>query len=125
MKKNYLFTLAALLLGSTIANAQNPLDGYEAPSFTAPGNCGKVISLSTSGALENYTDLKDLTTGKIEQELFVAPGAKVEFSIKITTYWGRFDNHVLGTFCNLHRCQFIKRNNPAFAMWSSGTKQSL
>ena len=90
MKKNYLFTLEALLLGSTIANAQNPLDGYEAPSFTAPGNCGKVISLSTSGALENYTDLKDLTTGKIEQELFVAPGAKVEFSIKITTYWGRF-----------------------------------
>ena len=45
MKKNYLFTLAALLLGSTIANAQKPLDGYEAPSFTAPGNCGKVISL--------------------------------------------------------------------------------
>lgn len=88
MKKNYLFTLAALLLGSTIANAQKPLDGYEAPSFTAPGNCGKVISLS--GALENYTDLKDLTTGKIEQELFVAPGAKVEFSIKITTFWGRF-----------------------------------
>lgn len=90
MKKNYLFTLAALLLGSTIANAQKPLDGYEAPSFTAPGNCGKVISLSTSGALENYTDLKDLTTGKIEQELFVATGAKVEFSIKITTFWGRF-----------------------------------
>lgn len=90
MKKNYLFTLAALLLGSTIANAQKPLDGYEAPSFTAPGNCGKVISLSTSGALENYTDLKDLTTGKIEQELFVAPGAKVEFSIKITTFCGRF-----------------------------------
>ena len=90
MKKNYLFTLAALLLGSTIANAQKPLDGYEAPSFTAPGNCGKVISLSTSGALENYTDLKDLKTGKIEQELFVAPGAKVEFSIKITTFWGRF-----------------------------------
>lgn len=90
MKKNYLFTLAAHLLGSTIANAQKPLDGYEAPSFTAPGNCGKVISLSTSGALENYTDLKDLTTGKIEQELFVAPGAKVEFSIKITTFWGRF-----------------------------------
>ena len=90
MKKNYLFTLAALLLGSTIANAQKPLDGYEAPSFTAPGNCGKVISLSTSGALENYTDLKDLTTGKIDQELFVAPGAKVEFSIKITTFWGRF-----------------------------------
>lgn len=90
MKKNYLFTLAALLLGSTIANAQKLLDGYEAPSFTAPGNCGKVISLSTSGALENYTDLKDLTTGKIEQELFVAPGAKVKFSIKITTYWGRF-----------------------------------
>ncbi len=62
MKKNYLFTLAALLLGSTIANAQKPLDGYEEPSFTAPGNCGKIISLSTSGALENYTDLKDLTT---------------------------------------------------------------
>ena len=90
MKKNYLFTLAALLLGSTIANAQKPLDGYEAPSFTAPGNCGKVISRSTAGALVNYTDLNDLTTGKIEQELFVAPGAKVEFSIKITTFWGRF-----------------------------------
>ncbi len=90
MKKNYLFTLAALLLGSTIANAQKPLDGYEAPSFTAPGNCGKVISLSTSRAMVKYTDRKDLTTGKIEQELFVAPGAKVEFSIKITTFWGRF-----------------------------------
>ena len=90
MKKNYLFTLAALLLGSTIANAQKPLDGYEAPSFTAPGNCGKVISLITTGAMENYTDHKDITTRKIEQELFVAPGAKVEFSIKITTYWGRF-----------------------------------
>ena len=90
MKKKLSFYISGSLLGSTIANAQKPLDGYEAPSFTAPGNCGKVISLSTSGALENYTDLKDLTTGKIEQELFVAPGAKVEFSIKITTFWGRF-----------------------------------
>ncbi len=54
---------------------------------------------------------------KIEQELFVAPGAKVKFSIKITTYWGRF---AIFTDANSS-----KRNNPAFAMWSSGTKQSL
>mgnify|MGYP004701433905 FL=1 len=116
MKKNYLFTLAALLLGSTIANAQKPLDGYEAPSFTAPGNCGKVISLSTSGALENYTDLKDLTTGKIEQELFVAPGAKVEFSIKITTFWGRFaiftDDNSSKEITRLLQCGVPGPSNP-------------
>ena len=116
MKKNYLFTLAALLLGSTIANAQKPLDGYEAPSFTAPGNCGKVISLSTSGALENYTDLKDLTTGKIEQELFVAPGAKVEFSIKITTFWGRFaiftDANSSKEITRLLQCGVLGPSNP-------------
>lgn len=116
MKKNYLFTLAALLLGSTIANAQKPLDGYEAPSFTAPGNCGKVISLSTSGALENYTDLKDLTTGKIEQELFVAPGAKVEFSIKITTFWGRFaiftDANSSKEITRLLQCEVPGPSNP-------------
>lgn len=116
MKKNYLFTLVALLLGSTIANAQKPLDGYEAPSFTAPGNCGKVISLSTSGALENYTDLKDLTTGKIEQELFVAPGAKVEFSIKITTFWGRFaiftDANSSKEITRLLQCGVPGANNP-------------
>ena len=116
MKKNYLFTLAALLLGSTIANAQKPLDGYEAPSFTAPGNCGKVISLSTSGALENYTDLKDLTTGKIEQELFVAPGAKVEFSIKITTFWGRFaiftDANSSKEITRLLQCRVPGPSNP-------------
>lgn len=116
MKKNYLFTLAALLLGSTIANAQKPLDGYEAPSFTAPGNCGKVISLSTSGALENYTDLKDLKTGKIEQELFVAPGAKVEFSIKITTFWGRFaiftDANSSKEITRLLQCGVPGANNP-------------
>lgn len=116
MKKNYLFTLAALLLGSSIANAQKPLDGYEAPSFTAPGNCGKVISLSTSGALENYTDLKDLKTGKIEQELFVAPGAKVEFSIKITTFWGRFaiftDANSSKEITRLLQCGVPGANNP-------------
>lgn len=116
MKKNYLFTLVALLLGSTIANAQKPLDGYEAPSFTAPGNCGKVISLSTSGALENYTDLKDLTTGKIEQELFVAPGAKVEFSIKITTFWRRFaiftDANSSKEITRLLQCGVPGANNP-------------
>ena len=66
MKKNYLFTLAALLLGSTIANAQKPLDGYEAPSFTAPGNCGKVISLSTSGALEFRDQAILITTRQTE-----------------------------------------------------------
>ena len=51
MKKNYLFTLAALLLGSTIANAQKPLDGYEEPTFPKDGNVGNIVSFSTSGAL--------------------------------------------------------------------------
>ena len=53
MKKNYLFTLAALLLGSTIANAQKPLDGYEEPTFPKDGNVGNIVSFSTSGALED------------------------------------------------------------------------
>ena len=57
MKKNYLFTLAALLLGSTIANAQKPLDGYEEPTFPKDGNVGNIVSFSTSGALEDLENI--------------------------------------------------------------------
>lgn len=92
MKKNYLFTLAALLLGSTIANAQKPLDGYEEPTFPKDGNVGNIVSFSTSGALEDLENISIPKTpnGKIAQELLVAPGAKVEFTIKINTWWGAF-----------------------------------
>ena len=90
MKKNYLFTLAALLLGSTIANAQKPLDVYEEPTFPKDGNVGNIVSFSTSGALEDLENLSIPKTpnGKIAQELLDAPGAKVEFTIKINTWWG-------------------------------------
>lgn len=89
MKKNYLFTLAALLLGSTIANAQKPLDGYEEPTFPKDGNVGNIVSFSTSGALEDLENISIPKTpnGKIAQELL---GAKVEFTIKINTWWGAF-----------------------------------
>lgn len=92
MKKNYLFTLAALLLGSTIVNAQKPLDGYEEPTFPKDGNVGNIVSFSTSGALEDLENISIPKTpnGKIAQELLVAPGAKVEFTIKINTWWGAF-----------------------------------
>ena len=88
MKKNYLFTLAALL----IANAQKPLDGYEEPTFPKDGNVGNIVSFSTSGALEDLENISIPKTpnGKIAQELLVAPGAKVEFTIKINTWWGAF-----------------------------------
>lgn len=66
MKKNYLFTLAALLLGSTIANAQKPLDGYEEPTFPKDGNVGNIVSFSTSGALEDLENISPpiTTNGK-------------------------------------------------------------
>ncbi|WP_373134532.1 hypothetical protein [Barnesiella intestinihominis] len=69
MKKNYLFTLAALLLGSTIANAQKPLDGYEEPTFPKDGNVGNIVSFSTSGALEDLENISIPKTpnGKIAQ----------------------------------------------------------
>lgn len=91
MKKFYLLLLATLL-GGAIVNAQNPLEGYEAPTFTEPKNCGSIVSFGTSGALEDLTNISipKLPGGKIPQELMAAPGSKIEFSIKITTYWGYF-----------------------------------
>lgn len=91
MRKIYLLLLATLL-GGAIANAQTPLEGYEAPTFTEPKNCGSIVSFGTSGALEDLTNISipKLPGGKIPQELMAAPGSKIEFSIKITTYWGYF-----------------------------------
>lgn len=91
MRKIYLLLLATLL-GGALANAQTPLEGYEAPTFTEPKNCGSIVSFGTSGALEDLTNISipKLPGGKIPQELMAAPGSKIEFSIKITTYWGYF-----------------------------------
>lgn len=91
MRKIYLLLLATLL-GGAMANAQTPLEGYEAPTFTEPKNCGSIVSFGTSGALEDLTNISipKLPGGKIPQELMAAPGSKIEFSIKITTYWGYF-----------------------------------
>lgn len=56
MRKIYLLLLATLL-GGALANAQNPLEGYEAPTFSKEGNCGNIVSFSTSGALEDLTNV--------------------------------------------------------------------
>lgn len=91
MKKFYLLLLATLL-GGAIVNAQNPLEGYEAPTYPKEGNVGNIVSFSTSGALEDLTKISIPKTpgGKIAQELLVAPGATVEFTINIDTWWGQF-----------------------------------
>ena len=91
MRKIYLLLLATLL-GGALANAQNPLEGYNAPNYPKAGNVGAIVSFSTSGALE---DLNNVTfpkepSGKIPQELLAAPGATVDFSVYIDTYWGKF-----------------------------------
>lgn len=91
MKKLYLLMLTALL-GGALANAQNPLDGYNAPSYTKEGNAGNIVSFSTSGALEDLTNISIPKTpnGKIQQEILAAPGATVSFSAYINTFWGKF-----------------------------------
>ena len=91
MRKFYLLLLATLL-GGAIANAQSPLEGYEAPTYPKEGNVGNIVSFSTSGALEDLTKISIPKTpiGKIAQELLVAPGATVEFTININTWWGKF-----------------------------------
>ena len=78
MKKNYLFTLAALLLGSTIANAQKPLDGYEEPTFPKDGNVGNIVSFSTSGALEDLENISIPKTpnGKMHKNFWSLRGPK-------------------------------------------------
>ena len=91
MKKLYLLMLTALL-GGALANAQNPLEGYNAPSYTGEGNAGNIVSFSTSGALEDLTNISIPKTpnGKIQQEILAAPGATVSFSVYINTFWGKF-----------------------------------
>ena len=80
------------LLGGALANAQNPLEGYNAPSYTGEGNAGNIVSFSTSGALEDLTNISIPKTpnGKIQQEILAAPGATVSFSVYINTFWGKF-----------------------------------
>lgn len=91
MRKFYLLLLVTLL-GGAIANAQNPLEGYNAPSYTGEGNAGNIVSFSTSGALEDLTNISISKTpnGKIQQEILAAPGATVSFSVYINTFWGKF-----------------------------------
>lgn len=91
MKKLYLLMLTALL-GGALANAQTPLEGYNAPSYTGEGNAGNIVSFSTSGALEDLTNISIPKTpnGKIQQEILAAPGATVSFSVYINTFWGKF-----------------------------------
>ena len=45
------------LLGGALANAQNPLEGYDAPTYPKEGNVGNIVSFSTSGALEDLTNI--------------------------------------------------------------------
>lgn len=83
--------LAAGFMAGTMM-AQTPLEGYNAPTYPKEGNVGNIVSFSTSGALEDLTNISIPKTpsGKITQEISVAPGAKVEFTININTFWGQF-----------------------------------
>lgn len=105
MKKLYLLILTALL-GGALANAQNPLEGYDAPTYPKEGNVGNIVSFSTSGALEDLTNIAIPKTpgGKIDQELLVAPGSKVDLTIKINTWWGQFV-----TFCDANESKEMTR----------------
>ena len=105
MKKLYLLMLTALL-GGALANAQNPLEGYDAPTYPKEGNVGNIVSFSTSGALEDLTNIAIPKTpgGKIDQELLVAPGSKVDLTIKINTWWGQFV-----TFCDANESKEMTR----------------
>lgn len=91
MRKFYLLLLATLL-GGALANAQTPLEGYEAPTFGMEGNCGNIVSFSTSGALEDLTNVSIPKTpnGKIQQELLIAPNATVTLTFNINSTWGKF-----------------------------------
>ena len=91
MRKIYLLLLTTLL-GGALANAQNPLEGYEAPTGTS-GNLGNIKSISTTGAHENLNETytsSDMTRGYTGFELFAAPGATVTFKVNINTFWSRF-----------------------------------
>lgn len=105
MKKLYLLMLTALL-GGALANAQNPLEGYDAPTYPKEGNVGNIVSFSTLGALEDLTNIAIPKTpgGKIDQELLVAPGSKVDLTIKINTWWGQFV-----TFCDANESKEMTR----------------
>lgn len=94
------------LLGGALANAQNPLEGYDAPTYPKEGNVGNIVSFSTSGALEDLTNIAIPKTpgGKIDQELLVAPGSKVDLTIKINTWWGQFV-----TFCDANESKEMTR----------------
>lgn len=91
MKKTLLAILAAGFMAGTML-AQTPLTGYNAPAYPKEGNVGNIVSFSTSGALEDLTNVNIPKTpsGKITQEISVAPGAKVGFTININTWWGQF-----------------------------------
>lgn len=105
MKKLYILMLTALL-GGALANAQTPLEGYNAPNYPKEGNVGNIVSFSTSGALEDLTNVAIPKTpgGKIDQELLVAPGSKVDLTIKINTWWGQFV-----TFCDANESKEMTR----------------
>lgn len=105
MKKLYLLMLTALL-GGALANAQTPLEGYNAPNYPKEGNVGNIVSFSTSGALEDLTNIAIPKTpgGKIDQELLVAPGSKVDLTINIDTWWGQFV-----TFCDANETKEMTR----------------
>lgn len=108
MRKIYLLLLATLL-GGALANAQTPLDGYNAPTYAKDGNvtnAGNIVSFSTSGSLEDLTNIAipKLPGGKIAQELMVAPGSKVDLTIKINTWWGQF-----ATYCDANESKEMTR----------------
>lgn len=124
MKKFYLLLLPLFIWGMTAKAA--PLEGYEAPTLPKEGNVGNIVSFSTSGALEDLQNISipKTPTGKMSQELLVSPGTKIDFSIKINTYWGRF-----AVFSDANESKNISRlilcGNPGNATYEDATNGVL
>lgn len=103
MRKFYLLLLATLL-GGALANAQNSLEGYNAPSFASGPNVGLANYIKTEGAEVNLelgtsrangngsvlgTDAS--TQGyRTGSDISVLAGQTVNITVEMTTRWGVF-----------------------------------
>lgn len=103
MRKIYLLLLATLL-GGALANAQTPLEGYEAPTFGSGSQVGKVNYFKTEGATVNLElgnqGMKGdqsvfgdnvATQGYVSgSDISVEAGQKIDITIELTSRWGVF-----------------------------------
>lgn len=148
MRKFYLLLLATLL-GGALANAQTPLEGYEAPTFDKDGNNGLVNYIKTEGATVNV----ELGTSRLNNngsvmangqpgtqgyqagsDISVEAGQTVNITVELTTRWGVFSiwsdanedrTMTMLTSCNTNRgdsYDYQKPNAPFVVYLNSETQ---